>query len=36
MPGDRFTARIDWSIPLVSVNSTEATWQENGVYFYIQ
>lgn len=34
--GDRFTARIDWGIPLVSVDSTAGTWQENGVYFSIQ
>ena len=33
--GDRFTARLDWGIPLVSVNSRERTWQENGVYFSI-
>lgn len=33
--GDRFTARLDWGIPLVSVTSRERTWQENGVYFSI-
>ncbi len=33
--GDRFTARLDWGIPLVSVNSRERTWQENGVYFSV-
>lgn len=33
--GDRFTARLDWGIPLVSVDSNERTWQENGVYFYL-
>ncbi len=33
--GDRFTARLDWGIPLVSVESTERTWQENGIYFSI-
>ena len=32
---DRFTARLDWGIPLVSVDSRERTWQENGVYFSI-
>ncbi|BAY31392.1 surface antigen D15 domain-containing protein [Nostoc carneum NIES-2107] len=31
--GDRFTARLDWGIPLVSVESRENTWQENGLYF---
>ncbi|MBW4572415.1 MAG: ShlB/FhaC/HecB family hemolysin secretion/activation protein, partial [Tolypothrix carrinoi HA7290-LM1] len=30
-----FTARLDWGIPLVSVDSRERTWQENGVYFSI-
>lgn len=33
--GDRFTARLDWGIPLVYVDSRERTWQENGVYFSI-
>lgn len=31
--GDRFTVRLDWGIPLVSVNSNERTLQENGLYF---
>jgi hemolysin activation/secretion protein len=34
--GDRFTARLDWGIPLISVDSRERTWQENGLYFSIQ
>ncbi len=34
--GDRFTARLDWGIPLVDVDSRERTWQENGVYFSVQ
>lgn len=33
--GERFTARLDWGIPLVSVDSTNKTWQENGVYFSV-
>ncbi len=34
--GDRLTARLDWGIPLVDVNSREErTWQENGVYFTV-
>jgi hemolysin activation/secretion protein len=33
--GDRFTARLDWGIPLVSVDSREKTWQENGIYFSV-
>jgi hemolysin activation/secretion protein len=32
---ERLTARFDWGIPLVSVNSTERTWQEQGLYFSI-
>ncbi|MEH2280369.1 MAG: ShlB/FhaC/HecB family hemolysin secretion/activation protein [Nostoc sp.] len=31
--GDRFTVRLDWGIPLVSVDSNERTLQENGLYF---
>jgi hemolysin activation/secretion protein len=30
---DRFTARLDWGIPLLSVNSNDRTLQENGLYF---
>jgi hemolysin activation/secretion protein len=33
--GDTLTARIDWGIPLVSVDTKELTWQENGIYFTI-
>ncbi|MEQ8755963.1 MAG: ShlB/FhaC/HecB family hemolysin secretion/activation protein [Coleofasciculus sp. G1-WW12-02] len=33
--GDRITARLDWGIPLISVESEDNTWQENGVYFSI-
>ena len=32
---DRFTARLDYGIPLVSVSSTNRTWQENGLYFSV-
>ena len=35
LQGDRFTARLDWGIPLVSVDSQAKTWQENGLYFSI-
>ncbi len=31
-----FTARLDWGIPLVSVESRKRTWQENGLYFSVQ
>ncbi|MHC5933260.1 ShlB/FhaC/HecB family hemolysin secretion/activation protein [Nostoc sp.] len=30
---DRFTVRLDWGIPLISVDSNERTLQENGLYF---
>ncbi|NJR64603.1 MAG: ShlB/FhaC/HecB family hemolysin secretion/activation protein [Leptolyngbyaceae cyanobacterium CRU_2_3] len=33
--GDYLTARLDWGIPLVSVERQERTWQESGVYFSI-
>ena len=34
--GDNFTARLDWGIPLIDINSTKRTWQENGVYFQLE
>lgn len=34
--GDRFTARLDWGIPLVDINTSKRTWQENGVYFQLE
>ena len=33
---DRLRARLDYGIPLVEVDSTEKTAQENGVYFSIE
>ncbi|WP_204103074.1 MULTISPECIES: ShlB/FhaC/HecB family hemolysin secretion/activation protein [Spirulina sp. CCY15215] len=36
LQGDRFNARLDWGLPLVDILSSERTWQENGIYFYIQ
>ncbi|HLP88471.1 MAG TPA: ShlB/FhaC/HecB family hemolysin secretion/activation protein [Nostocaceae cyanobacterium] len=33
---NNLTARFDWGIPLVSVDSQDKTWQENGLYFYLQ
>ncbi|WP_234300813.1 ShlB/FhaC/HecB family hemolysin secretion/activation protein [Sphaerospermopsis aphanizomenoides] len=33
--GDRFNARLDWGIPLVSVDPQARTWQENGLYFSV-
>lgn len=32
---DRVTVRFDWGIPLVDVDSSDRTWQENGVYFSV-
>ncbi|MBD3880542.1 ShlB/FhaC/HecB family hemolysin secretion/activation protein [Phormidium tenue FACHB-886] len=32
---DYLSARLDWGIPLVSVDSRDRTWQESGVYFSI-
>ncbi|MBE9054415.1 ShlB/FhaC/HecB family hemolysin secretion/activation protein [Nostocales cyanobacterium LEGE 11386] len=35
--GNRFTARLDWGIPVVPVDSNNrGTWQENGLYFSLQ
>ncbi|MCG6137764.1 MAG: ShlB/FhaC/HecB family hemolysin secretion/activation protein [Nostoc sp. LLA-1] len=34
--GNNFTARLDWGIPLISVQQQNKTWQENGLYFYLQ
>ncbi|MEC4984709.1 MAG: ShlB/FhaC/HecB family hemolysin secretion/activation protein [Oscillatoria sp. PMC 1068.18] len=33
---DRFSARLDWGIPLIELDSTERTWQENGIYFSVE
>jgi hemolysin activation/secretion protein len=33
--GDDLTARFDWGIPLTDVDSSERTWQENGLYFSV-
>lgn len=32
---DYLTARLDWGIPFISVNSSRNTWQENGIHFSI-
>lgn len=34
--GDRFTARVDYGVPLVELDSGDRTWQENGLYFSMQ
>ncbi|MFP4297804.1 MAG: ShlB/FhaC/HecB family hemolysin secretion/activation protein [Spirulinaceae cyanobacterium] len=31
-----FSARLDWGVPLVSLSSSNQTWQENGIYFSVQ
>jgi hemolysin activation/secretion protein len=33
--GDRFTARVDWGIPFISVSGEKRTLQEDGVYFSV-
>lgn len=33
--GDRFTGRLDWGIPLISVDSKEETLQEQGLHFSV-
>jgi hemolysin activation/secretion protein len=33
--GDNFSARLDWGIPLVSVEGEKRNLQENGIYFSI-
>jgi hemolysin activation/secretion protein len=33
---DKFSARLDWGIPLVNNDGKDDTWQENGVYFQVQ
>ncbi|MCH7559691.1 MAG: BamA/TamA family outer membrane protein [Planctomycetes bacterium] len=32
---DRLTARFDWGIPLINIDSRERIWQEKGLYFSI-
>lgn len=34
--GDRLTARMDYGVPLVKIDSGDRTWQENGLYFSVQ
>lgn len=31
-----FSARLDWGIPLVNLDSEKKTWQENGIYFSLE
>jgi hemolysin activation/secretion protein len=34
--GDNFSARLDWGIPLTSIDTNGSSLQENGIYFSIQ
>ncbi|MUG92184.1 BamA/TamA family outer membrane protein [Scytonema sp. UIC 10036] len=34
--GEKFSARLDYGIPLVDIESRDRTWQEKGLYFSIQ
>jgi hemolysin activation/secretion protein len=34
--GDNFSARVDWGIPLVDIDSTSNSLQDNGIYFSVQ
>ena len=33
--GDRLSARLDWGFPIINIDSSERTLQENGVYFSV-
>jgi len=33
--GDLLDARIEWGVPLIDVESSDRTWQENGIYFSV-
>ena len=32
---DRLTAKVEWGIPLISLEGSKRTWQENGIYFSV-
>jgi hemolysin activation/secretion protein len=34
--GERFSARVDYGIPLIEIESRDRTWQERGLYFTMQ
>ncbi|HEY9663571.1 MAG TPA: ShlB/FhaC/HecB family hemolysin secretion/activation protein, partial [Allocoleopsis sp.] len=36
LQGNNFSARLDWGIPLIRVDSSKRTWQENGLYFSVE
>jgi len=33
--GNRLTALLNYGIPLISVQNSRKTWQENGIYFSV-
>lgn len=33
--GDNFYTRLDYGVPIISVDSQKQTWQENGIYFSV-
>ncbi|MBD2436618.1 ShlB/FhaC/HecB family hemolysin secretion/activation protein [Nostoc sp. FACHB-110] len=34
--GDGLTARLDWGIPIVNLDTNKRTWQDNGLYFQLE
>lgn len=36
LQGDNLSARLDWGIPLIRVDSSKRTWQESGLYFSVE
>jgi hemolysin activation/secretion protein len=32
---DRLTVKVEWGIPLISLQGSKRTWQENGIYFSV-
>ena len=36
LQGNNFNAGVEWGIPLVSIDTQGNTWQENGLYFFVQ
>ncbi|MBD2121059.1 ShlB/FhaC/HecB family hemolysin secretion/activation protein [Trichocoleus sp. FACHB-262] len=36
LQGNNFSARLDWGIPLIRVDSSKRTWQESGLYFSVE
>ena len=36
LQSDRLSARLDWGIPLVQLEDSDRTWQENGIYFSLE